>query len=93
MQKKFSSNNQSRKNVSSLGIIGNIILSCTNIRENSNFYSRNKRSAIMEAKADYRTSLHVGVIYLQAWLKKMSAPTNDKYWSTIYKVNDFIKEP
>ena len=78
MQKKFSSNNQSRKNVSSLGIIGNIILSCMNIREKSNFYSRNKRSAIMEVKVDNRMSLHVGVIYLQAWLKKKSAPTNDK---------------
>ena len=71
-------------------ITGNIILSCTNIREKSNFYSHNKRSAIMEVKVDNRMSLHVGVIYLQAWLQKKSAPTNGKSWSTIYKVNDFI---
>ena len=63
-----------------------------NIREKSNFYSRNKRSPIMEAKVDNRMSLHVGVIYLHAWLKKKSAPTNDKSWSTVYKVNDFIEE-
>ena len=74
-------------------ITGNIILSCTNIREKSNFYSRNKRSPIMEANADNRTILHVGVIYLHAWLKKKSSPTNDKSWSTIYKVNYFIEEP
>ena len=63
LQKKFSSNNQSIKNVSSLGITGNIILRCTNIREKSNFYSHNKRSAIMEAKENNRMSLDVGVIY------------------------------